>query len=58
MVMEHIVVFLVDLGQNLVFTTLLTIKLETLALSWAISNAPTRLTSTLTWEKWVVSNHI
>jgi hypothetical protein len=56
--MEHIVVFLVDLGQNLVSIPLLTIKLETLPLSWAISNAPTRLTSTLTWEKWVVSNHI
>jgi hypothetical protein len=46
-VMEWIVVFLVDPGQNVVFILLLTIKLETLAFSWAISNAPTLLTFTL-----------
>jgi hypothetical protein len=43
--MEHIVVVLVDLGQNFISTPLLTTKLETLAFSWAISNALVHLTS-------------
>jgi hypothetical protein len=48
MAMEQIVVLLVDPCQNLVFALLLTIELETLAPSWAISNAPTHLISTPT----------
>jgi hypothetical protein len=54
MVMEHIVVLLVDRGQNPAFALLLTIEVETFTPSWAISNAPTHLTSILAWEKWVV----
>jgi hypothetical protein len=53
-VMEQIVVVLVDFGQNLVSTPLLTIELETLAPSWAIFDVPTHLTFAPTWEKWVV----
>jgi hypothetical protein len=52
--MEQIVVIMVDLGQNLVFTPLLTIELETLAPSWAIFDVPAHLTFAPTWEKWVV----
>jgi hypothetical protein len=51
MVMEHIVVPLVNLNQNHVSIPLLITKLETLAPSWAISNA-------LAWEKLVVSYQI
>jgi hypothetical protein len=54
MVMEQIIVLLVDHGQNLVSVLLLTIDIETLAPSWAISNIPTHLTSVPAWEKWVV----
>jgi hypothetical protein len=56
--MEQIVVLLVDFGQNPIFAPLLTFELETLAPSWAISNVLAHLTSTLAWEKWVVSNQI
>jgi hypothetical protein len=56
--MELIVVLLVDPSQNPAFAPLLTIKVETLAPSWAISDALAHLTSTPTREKWVVSNHI
>ncbi len=58
MVMEQIVIPLVDPSQNLIFAPLLTIELETLAPSWTISHALAHLTSTPTWEKWVVSNQI
>ncbi len=54
-VMEHIVVLIVDLGQNLVFVPLLATKLETLV-PWAIANAPIHLISILAWEKLVVSD--
>ncbi len=56
--MEQIVVFLVGPGQKNLFIILLTTKLETLTLSWAISNAPTFLTSTAAWEKLVVLDQI
>jgi len=56
--MERIIVLLVDPSQNLVSIPLLTVKLETLALSWAISDVPTHLISTRTWEKLVVLDHI
>ncbi len=49
---------LVDPSQNLVSTLVLIVELETLAPSWAISNAPTHMISALAWEKWVVSNQI
>jgi len=48
----------VDHGQNPIFVPLLTTKLETLAPSWAVSDAPTLLTSAPTWEKLVVLDHI
>jgi hypothetical protein len=44
-VLEHIVVFLMDSDQNPISTPLLTVKLETLAPSWAIFDAPTHSTS-------------
>jgi len=40
MVMEQIVILLMDLGQNPAYAPLLTIEVETLIPSWAISNAP------------------
>jgi hypothetical protein len=52
-VMKQIIVLLVDPSQNFNFFPLLTIKLETLAPSWAIFDALASI-----WEKWVVSNHI
>jgi hypothetical protein len=55
---ETYCVLLVDPGQNLISILLLTTELETLAPSWAIFNTLAHLTSTLAWEKWVVSNHI
>jgi hypothetical protein len=58
MAMEQIIVYLMDLSQNLISTRLLTIELETLAPSQAIFDAPTHLTSTLAWEKWVVLDQI
>jgi hypothetical protein len=48
MVMEQIVVLLVDPSQNLIFIPLLIAELETLILSWAISDVPTHLTSATT----------
>jgi hypothetical protein len=47
--MEQIVVLLV--GSNLVSTLLLVVKLEILAPSWAISDAPTHLIFVLAWER-------
>jgi hypothetical protein len=44
----------VDPSQNLIYVPLLTIELETLAPSWAISNAPTHLISIPAWERYVV----
>jgi len=58
MVMEHIIVLLVDPNQNHILVPLLIVELETLAPSWAIFNTLAHLTSTPTWEKWVVSNQI
>ncbi len=55
MVMEQIVVLLVDPVQNPISTPLMTTKLETLAPSWAIFDAPIHLTFVLAWEKFVVS---
>jgi hypothetical protein len=56
-VMEQIVVLLVDPSQNLASAFLLIIKVETL-IPWAISDAPTHLTSLPAWEKWVISDQI
>jgi hypothetical protein len=53
-VIEQIVVFMVDLGQNHVHVLLLTIELETLAPSWAIFDALAHPIYVPTWEKWVV----
>jgi hypothetical protein len=58
MVMEQIVILLVDPGQNLVFVVLLTTKLKTLAPSLVLSNVLAHRTFALTWEKWMVSDHI
>jgi hypothetical protein len=44
MVMKQIVVLLMDHGQNLISTPLLTIELETLTPSWAIFDALAPLT--------------
>jgi hypothetical protein len=52
--MEHIVVLMVDLGQNLIFALLLIAKLETLAPSWANSNALAQQISPPAWEKLVI----
>jgi hypothetical protein len=49
--MEHIVVLLVNLGQNRVFVHVLIVKLKTLAPSWAVFDAPAHLTFAPTWEK-------
>jgi hypothetical protein len=54
--MEQIIVLMVDLSQSHVSPPLLTIDLETMAPSWAISYVLALPTSVLTWEKWVVSN--
>jgi hypothetical protein len=54
MAMEQIVVLLIDLNQSLISTPLLTIELETLALSWAIYYIHAHLTFAPTWEKLVV----
>jgi hypothetical protein len=48
----------VDFDQNLVFAPLLTAKLETLAPSRAIFDAPTHLTSIIAWEKLVILDQI
>jgi len=47
----------VDPSQNLASAFLLITKVETLIL-WAISDAPTHLTSLPAWEKWVISDQI
>ncbi len=52
--MEQIVVLVVDPGQNPISDPLLTTKLDTLAFSWAISDAHALLTYVPTWEKLVV----
>ncbi len=52
-VLEQIVELLVDLGQTHVYN-LLVVDLETLALFWAIFNAPAHLISTPIWERLVV----
>ncbi len=57
-VMEHIVVLLVDPSPNLASSPLLTIEVETLTLSWAISDALAHLTYVLAWDKWVISYQI
>jgi hypothetical protein len=58
MVMEHIVILLVDPGQNLLSVPLLIAELETQAPSSAIFNVLAHLTSTPTWEKLVVLDKI
>jgi len=47
MVLEHILVLLIDSDQNPISIPLLIVTLETLAPSWAISDAPTHLTYVL-----------
>ncbi len=54
MVMEYIAGLLVDFGQNPVSTFLLSIVVETMAHSWAISNTLANQTFAPTWEKLVV----
>jgi hypothetical protein len=56
--MEHIIGFMVDFDQNLIFVPLLTINLETLALFWAISNTLAHQTSAFTWEKLIILDQI
>jgi hypothetical protein len=51
--MEHIVILLVDLGQNHVYVPLFVVELETLAPSQAIFDTLTHLISTPTWERLV-----
>ncbi len=58
MVMEQIVVPLVVPGQNPILILMLTIKLETLAPFWAISNVPIHHTFELAWEKLVILDQI
>jgi hypothetical protein len=58
MVVEHIIILLVDLSQNLTFVHLLIIEVGTLTPSWAIFNAFAHLTFAPTWEKWVISDQI
>jgi hypothetical protein len=57
MAMEHIVVVLMDLGQNPIFVPLLANELKTLT-PWAIYDIPTHLISTLAWERLVVVDQI
>jgi hypothetical protein len=52
--MEQIVGLLVNLNQNLIFSPLLTIVLETMAPSCTIFDIPTNQTSIPAWEKLVV----
>ncbi len=47
---------MVDFGQNLISTPLLTIVLKTMAPSQAISNIPTHQISVATWEKLLILN--
>jgi hypothetical protein len=56
--MEHIIVLLVDPGQNPLSIPLLAIKLKTLTPSWAIFDALAHLKFAHAWEKLVVLNQI
>jgi hypothetical protein len=56
--MEHIVGLMVNFNKNLVSTPLVTIVLESMALSWAIFDVPVDQTYAPTWEKLVVLDQI
>jgi len=58
MVMAQIVVPLVIPGQNHIYALMLTIELEILVPSWAISNDPVHHASTPAWEKLVILDQI
>ncbi len=58
MVMEQIVIPLVVPSQNHVYVLMLTVELETLTPSWAMSNAHVHHASTHAWEKLVILDQI